>query len=122
VLWAVASGIPVSVTHCDGGAHGATTVGMQGMGQLDLFRAMFGDVAPDAGQISVDGRPVELTSPRAAIDARMGISLVPEERKVEALALRLADPAVRGDVVYRMSDTNSAPSLMAKFRCSARTK
>jgi len=32
---------------------------------------------------------VELTSPRAAIDARMGISLVPEERKVEALALRL---------------------------------
>ena len=64
-------------------------VGMQGMGQLDLFRAMFGDLAPDAGQISVDGRPVELTSPRAAIDARLGISLVPEERKVEALALRL---------------------------------
>ena len=25
--------------------------------------------------------------------------------------------AVRGDVLYRMSDTNSAPSLMAKFRC-----
>jgi hypothetical protein len=26
--------------------------------------------------------------------------------------------AVRGDLVYRMSDTNSAPSLMAKFRCT----
>jgi len=25
--------------------------------------------------------------------------------------------AVRGDVIYRMSDTGSAPSLMAKFRC-----
>lgn len=64
-------------------------VGMQGMGQLDLFRAMFGDIAPKAGQILVNGRPVELTSPRAAIDARLGISLVPEERKTEALALRL---------------------------------
>lgn len=27
--------------------------------------------------------------------------------------------AVRGDVLYRMSDTNGAPSLMAKFRCPA---
>ncbi len=26
--------------------------------------------------------------------------------------------AVRGDVVYRMSDTGGAPSLMAKFRCA----
>jgi hypothetical protein len=25
--------------------------------------------------------------------------------------------AVRGDIVYRMSDTNDAPSMMAKFRC-----
>ena len=30
--------------------------------------------------------------------------------------------AVRGDVVYRMSDTNSAPSLMAKFRCTRRAQ
>jgi hypothetical protein len=30
--------------------------------------------------------------------------------------------AVRGDVVYRMSDTNGAPSLMAKFRCTASTR
>jgi hypothetical protein len=27
--------------------------------------------------------------------------------------------AVRGDIVYRMSDTGGSPSLMAKFRCSA---
>lgn len=30
--------------------------------------------------------------------------------------------AVRGDVFYRMSDTGGAPSLMAKFRCPARSK
>jgi hypothetical protein len=26
--------------------------------------------------------------------------------------------AVRGDVIYRLSDTGGAPSLMGKFRCS----
>jgi hypothetical protein len=25
--------------------------------------------------------------------------------------------AARGDIVYRMSDTGDAPSMMAKFRC-----
>ena len=30
--------------------------------------------------------------------------------------------AVRGDIMYRMSDTNGAPSLMAKFRCTAGTR
>ena len=30
--------------------------------------------------------------------------------------------AVRGDVVYRMSDTGRAPSLMAKFRCTTKAR
>jgi hypothetical protein len=30
--------------------------------------------------------------------------------------------AVRGDIFYRMSDTGGAPSLVAKFRCTAVTK
>ncbi len=30
--------------------------------------------------------------------------------------------AVRGDLVYRMSDTNGTPSLMAKFRCAANAR
>ena len=61
--------------------------GLQGMGQLDLFRALFGDLQPRTGAILVDGEPVSLRSPRDAIDA--GIGLVPEERKTEALFLRL---------------------------------
>ena len=62
--------------------------GLQGMGQLELFLALFG-MADSTGSISVDGRPVVLTSPRDAVDARIGISLVPEDRKTEALFLRL---------------------------------
>jgi hypothetical protein len=41
---------------------------------------------------------------------------------VEVGALGVGFPeviAVRGDVVYRMSDTGGSPSLMSKFRCTA---
>ena len=64
--------------------------GLQGMGQLDLFLALFGMSPLDAGQIEVDGCPRILASPRDAVKAHIGISLVPEERKTEALALKLS--------------------------------
>jgi ribose transport system ATP-binding protein len=62
--------------------------GLQGMGQLELFSALFG-VEESRGEIRVEGRPVAFTSPRDAVDARIGISLVPEDRKTEALFLKL---------------------------------
>lgn len=64
--------------------------GLQGMGQNELIYSLFGLVPRDAGEVEVDGSPVILASPRDAIDARIGISLVPEDRKTEALALRLS--------------------------------
>ena len=62
--------------------------GLQGMGQLELFTALFG-MEESTGEIRVEGKPVTFTSPRDASDARIGISLVPEDRKTEALFLRL---------------------------------
>jgi ribose transport system ATP-binding protein len=64
--------------------------GLQGMGQLDLFHALFGMAPLDSGSIEVDGEKRILASPRDAVKANIGISLVPEERKTEALALRLS--------------------------------
>ncbi|RYF84185.1 MAG: sugar ABC transporter ATP-binding protein [Comamonadaceae bacterium] len=63
--------------------------GLQGMGQNELFYALFGETPIDSGRIEVRGQPVSLASPRDAIHAGIGISLVPEDRKTEALALRL---------------------------------
>ncbi len=63
--------------------------GLQGMGQLDLFRACFGMQAITAGTVQVDGKTVTLASPRDAVRANIGISLVPEDRKSEGLFLRL---------------------------------
>ncbi len=62
--------------------------GLQGMGQLELFSALFG-MEESRGEIRIDGRPVTFTSPRDAVEARIGISLVPEDRKTEALFLKL---------------------------------
>ena len=63
--------------------------GLQGMGQLDLFLSIFGDRPVTHGHLSIDGKKVVLTSPRDAITAKIGISLVPEERKTEGLFLKL---------------------------------
>ena len=64
--------------------------GLQGMGQLDLFLACFGMVAPTSGSTFVDGKPVVIGSPVDAVRADIGISLVPEDRKTEALFLKLS--------------------------------
>lgn len=63
--------------------------GLQGMGQRDLFLSLFGDVPRQSGTIRVDGTEVRIQSPQDAIKANIGISFVPEERKTDALFLRL---------------------------------
>jgi len=63
--------------------------GLQGMGQQELFLSCFGMAPLLAGALHVDGREVALASPRDAIRSRIGISLVPEDRKTEGLFLNL---------------------------------
>lgn len=63
--------------------------GLQGMGQSDLFLSLFGDVPKKSGEILMDGEMISIQSPRDAIRANIGISFVPEERKTDALFLRM---------------------------------
>jgi ribose transport system ATP-binding protein len=64
--------------------------GLQGMGQLDLFLACFGMAEIHRGSLSVDGKPVLFTSPADAIRSDIGLGMVPEDRKTEALFLKLS--------------------------------
>jgi len=61
--------------------------GLDGMGQRDLFMALFGIVHGTAGEIRVAGRPVRFRHPADAI--KCGIGMLPEDRKTEALFLDL---------------------------------
>jgi len=56
--------------------------GLVGCGKTELGLALAGALRSD-GEVAVNGKPVRLRSPRAAIDA--GIGFVPEDRKQHAL-------------------------------------
>jgi len=61
--------------------------GLVGAGRTELARAIFGADRIDSGEIRLNGRPVEIRSPRDAI--RLGIGLVPEDRKALGLILAM---------------------------------
>ncbi|MCH2064572.1 MAG: sugar ABC transporter ATP-binding protein [Roseibacillus sp.] len=59
--------------------------GLVGAGRTETVRLLFGADRPDAGLISLDGKPLQLSSPRHAI--RAGIGLLTEDRKSQGLVL-----------------------------------
>jgi ribose transport system ATP-binding protein len=61
--------------------------GIVGAGRTELVRAIAGADPVAAGTVTVDGRPLALGDPAAAI--RAGVALVPEDRKAEGVVLDL---------------------------------
>ncbi|KQX51317.1 MULTISPECIES: sugar ABC transporter ATP-binding protein [unclassified Ensifer] len=57
--------------------------GLEGSGKSALLRSLFGQRPCDAGQISIDGRSVEIKGPVDAIRERM--AFLPAERKTEGI-------------------------------------
>jgi ribose transport system ATP-binding protein len=67
--------------------------GLVGAGRSEVAQAIFGVERPLAGQILVDGSPIEIADPAAAI--RQGLFLVPEDRRTAGLVV---DFSVRENV------------------------
>lgn len=61
--------------------------GLMGAGRTELVRVLFGADAASKGTLEVNGRVGYFGSPRAALDA--GLGLAPEDRKGEGLVLSL---------------------------------
>jgi len=62
--------------------------GLQGQGQTELLRCLYGAAPAVADLWQIDGKPARhLTPPRAV---RRGVGFVPEDRKTEGLALTLS--------------------------------
>lgn len=70
-----------------GEVHGIAA--LQGMGQGEIFQALFGAEFIDGGQILIDGKPVTLTSTADSLKAGISTSFLPEDRKTEGLFPRL---------------------------------
>ncbi len=61
--------------------------GLMGAGRTEMTRALFGADKKDSGEVVLDGKTLNINSPRDAIKA--GIVLAPEDRKKDGLCTRL---------------------------------
>jgi ribose transport system ATP-binding protein len=60
--------------------------GLMGSGRTEIARCIFGADIPTAGKIFINGKQVNIRSTKQAI--RLGIALLPEDRKVQGLILK----------------------------------
>jgi inositol transport system ATP-binding protein len=88
--------------------------GLVGAGRTETARAIFGADKFDHGVIRVDGEPVMFNSPHDAM--LHGIGLVPEDRKKQALFLRLA---IRTNITIAAHDQISRGWFIDERRESA---
>lgn len=61
--------------------------GLVGSGRTEAVKAIIGAADLDGGNIYIDGKKVNIRSPREAV--KMGIGLLPEDRKTEGVILNL---------------------------------
>jgi ABC-type sugar transport system ATPase subunit len=59
--------------------------GLVGAGRSELAQTIFGIRSPESGEIKIDGEPVRINSPQAAMER--GVFYVPEERRSQGLIL-----------------------------------
>ncbi len=96
--------------------------GLDGQGQRELLLAMFGVLKGVSGEVLVDGKPVSITSPRKAKSAKIGMALIPEDRKTEGLMLPMSvaenlsfaalDRFSRGGIIDRAAEHAAINSMM----------
>lgn len=84
--------------------------GLVGAGRTELARAIMGLDRFDTGRITYLGRPVTISDPARAV--RLGINLVPEDRRAEGLVSVLS---VRDNAALSIVD-RSSPLGWVKFR------
>jgi ribose transport system ATP-binding protein len=96
--------------------------GLDGQGQRELLLAMFGVLSGISGEIRVDGKKVAINSPRAAKSRKIGMALIPEDRKTEGLMLPMSVGAnlsfaglaqmSRGGVIERAAERNAIDEMI----------
>ncbi|APH71297.1 sugar ABC transporter ATP-binding protein [Aquibium oceanicum] len=95
-------------------------LGENGAGKSTLIKIMSGVLAPDAGDMLLEGRPVSFTSPDEA--TRSGIvcmfqelSLVPDLTVADNICI--SDPPRRFGLIDRRAQVRRAEELLARVRC-----
>ena len=85
--------------------------GLAGQGHRELFFHLFGADRPTGGRIEVAGRRARIRGPRDAIRRRVGLALVPEDRKTEGLLLGMS---VRDNLTLSILDRISRLGVLRR--------
>ncbi|MEQ0561955.1 sugar ABC transporter ATP-binding protein [Amycolatopsis sp. NEAU-NG30] len=90
--------------------------GLLGSGRTELLETLFGAGTPGRwqGRMWLDGREVRPRSPRHAV--RLGLALVPEDRRIAGLAL---DHSVRANTVLSVVDRLATAGFLRRRRENA---
>jgi ribose transport system ATP-binding protein len=96
--------------------------GLDGQGQRELLLAMFGVLSGITGDILIDGERVAIGSPRVAKSERIGMALIPEDRKTEGLMLPMSVGAnlsfaglarmARGGIIDRAAEREAIAEMI----------
>lgn len=71
--------------------------GLLGSGRSEMVRAIYGADKADSGTIKMDGKPVKISGPLAAM--KLGMAYLPEDRKKDGI---LADLSVRENIIIAL--------------------
>jgi len=103
--------------------------GLDGQGQRDLLLALFGVLRGVSGTVAINGVARAVASPAAAKDKRVGMALIPEDRKTEGLMLPMPvaenitlaalSALTRGMVVDRGREAAGVAAMIDKLRIKA---
>ncbi|MFV0358607.1 sugar ABC transporter ATP-binding protein [Tropicimonas sp.] len=88
--------------------------GLLGSGRTETAKLIFGVIAADQGEARLRGKPVRLTSPRAAISHRFG--LCPEDRKIDGI---VGDLSVRENIILSLQARQGWTRPLSRGRIDA---
>ncbi|WP_437608449.1 sugar ABC transporter ATP-binding protein [Sorangium sp. So ce834] len=83
--------------------------GLLGSGRSETARMLFGIEPADRGELTVDGRGIEIKTPRRAI--RAGLAYCPEDRKVDGIVPNLS---VRENLVLALQASRGALRVLPR--------
>ncbi len=96
--------------------------GLDGQGQRELLLALFGVLMGVSGETLIDGERVSVANPRVAKSKRIGMALIPEDRKTEGLMLPMSvsnnlsfaalDLFSNGGVIDRAAERNAIEKMI----------
>jgi len=103
--------------------------GLDGQGQRDLLLALFGALRGVSGTVAINGVARTISSPATAKNKRIGMALIPEDRKTEGLMLPMSvaenitlaalPDLTRGIVVDRGREAAGIAAMVGKLRIKA---